>query len=280
MLSTSASAHPEPVADENPTQRMRRLRAELCARAQAFAPALTPAQFFSHDCGLALIDAPLPYCAGKELDLHIAVRRPSPQPERKGVVAHRLGAREPARWTAKGLPIEHPARMWRQVASTWALDDLIAVGDFLVHPRNGLLTIEELRAEVDNAGDVRGILRRALEEIRSGAESPRETALRLAITRAGLPEPELNWDLHDARGRFIARLDLAYPRYRVAPEYDGRQHAEGDQFVKDADRWDAIGAQDWNLVRVLGHHLHPDPQPAVDKVANALLAAGWRPGRR
>ncbi|WP_194422234.1 hypothetical protein [Microbacterium abyssi] len=169
--------------------------------------------------------------------------------------------------------------MWRQVASTWKLDDLIAAGDFLVHTRNKLTTLDDLWAEVHAAGDVRGLLKRALLEIRDGAESARETSLRLAITRAGLPQPELNWDLHDEGGRFVARLDMAYPQYRVAPEYDGRQHAEGAQFARDADRWDDIRSQRWNLVRVLSHHLHPDPQIAVEKVANALISAGWRPGR-
>jgi len=257
---------------------MERLREELLERARAFAPALTPAQFYSHATGLALLDAPLPYARHDRLDLHVSVRRPHPQPQRHGVIGHRLQQRESARWTARGLPIEHPARMWRQAAQTLSLDDLIAAGDHLVHPRNRLVTLDDLRDEVDESGDVRALLRQALREIRLGAESARETALRLALTRAGLPEPELNWELHDEHGRFIARLDLAYPQFRVASEYDGRQHAEPQQFVRDADRWDEIRAHDWHLVRVLSHHLHPDPRPAIRKVADALVAAGWRPG--
>ena len=169
--------------------------------------------------------------------------------------------------------------MWRQAASIWSVDDLIAAGDFLVHPRTGLVTIEDLRDEIAEAGDIRGRLKRALLEIREGAESAQETVLRLAITRAGLPEPELNWELRDENGRFVARLDLAYPQFRVASEYDGRHHADEQQFRTDADRWDDIRAQDWNLVRVLSHHLRPDPRIAVEKVASALIAAGWRPGR-
>ena len=71
-------------------------------------------------------------------------------------------------------------------------------------------------------GDVRGgLLKRALTDVRAGVRSPRETLLRLTLQRAGLPEPEINWTLRDARGRAVAELDLAYPRWRVAPEYDG-----------------------------------------------------------
>lgn len=279
LLRAPAAGVPLPV-DETPTARMQRLRAELLERARRFAPALTEDQFVSHGSGLAIIGAPIPYTSANRLDLHVSARRPKPQPARRGVIGHRLQVRPPDRLRVHDLPIEHPARMWRQAASTWNVDDLIAAGDFLIHPRNALATIEDLWNELDEAGDVRGRLKRALPEIREGAESAQETALRLAIIRAGLPEPELNWCLYDHSGRFVARLDLAYPEYRVASEYDGRQHAEAEQFARDADRWESIRVLDWQLVRILSHHLRPDPQIAVDKVASALIAAGWRPGRR
>lgn len=96
-----------------------------------------------------------------------------------------------------------------------------------------------------------------------------------------MPEPLLNHELRSPGGTLIARLDLAYPRYRVAVEYDGRVHAEHvAQFRRDADRWDAIRAAGWQHVRILAHHLRPDPGVAVDKVTTALLAGGWTPSRR
>ncbi len=170
--------------------------------------------------------------------------------------------------------------MWRQAASLWQLDDLIAAGDFLVLPRNGLVTLDDLRREVEEAGDVAGgVLTRALSGIRVGAETAEETALRLAIVRAGLPEPCLNWTLRSADGVFVARLDLAYPDYKVAVEHDGRTHAfDEQQFARDSDRWDAVASSGWRLVRVLSHHLHPDPSVAVRRAADALVDAGWRPG--
>lgn len=175
--------------------------------------------------------------------------------------------------------MEHPARLWRQATAEWSLDDLVVAGDFLVLPQRNLLSLGDLEREIDEAGDPGGVLARALAEIRVGAESPEETRLRLALIRAGLPEPELNWSLHARDQRFIARLDLAFPRYRVASEYDGRGHAFDDaQFKRDADRWDDIRATGWILVRILSHHLRPDPQVAVRKVADQLIAAGWRPG--
>ncbi|MCW3493088.1 endonuclease domain-containing protein [Microbacterium sp. SSM24] len=176
-----------------------------------------------------------------------------------------------------GVPAESPVRAWRQAAAHWGLDDLIAAAEFLVHPRRGLATIEELAAEVEAMGDVGGgLLTQSLALVRVGSESPEETALRLLLIRAGLPEPAINVDLRASSGRFIARLDLAYVEYRVAIEYDGRIHAENDrQFRRDADRWDDIRAAGWQHVRILSHHVRPDPRVAVRKVMTALGAAGW-----
>lgn len=117
----------------------------------------------------------------------------------------------------------------------------------------------------------------ALASIRLGAESPRESKVRRILMRAGLPEPELNWTLRDARGNFVARLDMAYPDHRVAVEYDGRQHADVHQFRRDADRWPAIAGQGWLLVRVVDHHLRDPERFIVAPTVTALRSRGWRP---
>lgn len=101
--------------------------------------------------------------------------------------------------------------------------------------------------------------------------------MRLILVRAGLPEPELNPELRDEDGNFVARLDLAYPEYRVAVEYDGRQHAELAQFRRDADRWPAVAAQGWLLIRVVDHHLLDPVRGVVHPVSRALRSRGWCP---
>ncbi len=180
--------------------------------------------------------------------------------------------------SADSLRTEHPVRAWRQCGTLWRLDDLVAAGDFLISGPSPLATIDELRAEVELMGDVRGTLRRALAVVRVGPRSPRETRLRLTLVRAGLPEPDISWVLRDVSGDFVAELDLAYPRWRVATEYDGRVHAEdATQFAKDADRWDRIRAEGWDHVRILSHHLAGSGTVAARKVRDALIRAGWRP---
>lgn len=252
----------------------------LLDRCLEYAPRMSPDQFFSGETALALHGVPTPHFE-ERTPLHVATHRPHYPPRIAGISRHRLQKREPT-WTTfdSGIRVEDPVRAWRQAAQTWHHDDLVIAADHLVLPANRLATLDDLRAEVRAMGDLRGgVLVSALRYARIGAESPGETRLRLVLVRAGLPEPVLNHDIHDSDGVHIARLDQAYPRFRVAAEYDGRVHAEDvAQFRRDADRWEAIRAHDWRLVRILAHHLRgPDPQ-AVPLVRQALLERGWRPG--
>ena len=243
--------------------------------AAEYAPRLTDWQFFSHETALEAVGAPLPEWPYRPR-LHVAAHRPRREPRIRGVVGHRLQARQSAVLvTTTGLPIEAPVRAWRQVGFHWQLDDLIAAADFMLSGESPMATLDQLREEIEIMGDVRrGILRRALIEARGGVRSARETRLRLVLTRSGLPEPEINWVLRNARGAAVAELDLAYPRWRVCPEYDGRVHAEdARQFELDADRWSAIARAGWTHVRILRHHMRGRHPLAIDMVRRALSAA-------
>lgn len=248
---------------------------ELC---RAYAPRLREGQFFSHETALLLHGAPMPEWPYVPA-IHVSAHRPAREPRTQGVIGHRLQTRPPAFRVIAGLPVEDPARAWRQCGRRWTHGDLVAAADFLVSGAQPRVRAAELRAEVARMGDVRGgILSRALDDVRSGVRSARETRLRLLLRDAGLPEPQTAWNLYDERGTFIAELDLAYPRRRVAVEYDGRVHAaDPDQFARDADRWDAVRAQGVDLVRILSHHLAGDGAAAVQKVRAALTRAGWTP---
>lgn len=254
---------------------------DLRARCRQYLPRMRDWQFFSHETALALHGAPVPTWPRRPA-IHVSAHRPAREPRVVGIVGHRLQTREMRAVTdADGLRIEHPVRAWRQTGTLWRLDDLVAAADYLVSGDRPLASVAELREEVAMMGDARRrILDRALRDVRVGVRSPRETKLRLVLGRAGLPEPEINWALRDGSGRFVAELDLAYPRWRVAPEYDGRVHADDHrQFEKDGDRWDRIRATGWDHVRILNHHMRGDGREAVDRVRSALRRAGWSDDR-
>jgi len=248
--------------------------------ALALLPRLGEGQFFSHETALLEHGAPMPewpYRPG----IHVSAYRPAREPRTRGVTGHRLQLRRAAFTVVHELPIEDPVRAWRQVGRLWEFGDLVAAADFLVSGSAPLATADGLRHEIVTMGDVRGgILIRALREVRFGVRSARETRLRLLLKDAGLPEPEVAWNLFDDRGTFVAECDLAYPRYRVALEYDGRVHAENAaQFARDADRWAAIRRIGWSHDRVLSHHMDNGGAAAVAIAREALRKAGWTPGR-
>ncbi|PVW04252.1 hypothetical protein DEA06_09525 [Microbacterium sp. Gd 4-13] len=248
------------------------LRDSVLDRCRLFLPRLDGLQFFSHSTAAALWQMLLPRSAEMG-PLHVAACPPARAPRTTGVIGHRTDLTAEMLTLAQGLPVPSVAETWAQLGSILTLDDLVAAAD-------GILTAGSASAEDLAAAVVRlrrrgaRDLARALSEMRTGSESRPETRTRLVLSRAGLPEPELNQDLRSADGRFIARLDIAYRRYRVCVEYDGRQHAEHAQFARDADRWADIEAEGWIIVRVLAHHL-ADPPSFVARVERALRSRGW-----
>ncbi len=82
------------------------------------------------------------------------------------------------------------------------------------------------------------------------SESPMESRLRVLLALGGLPRPVPQHVVRDAAGRFVARVDLAWPDERVAVEYDGLWHADSDQFHRDRRRLNALGRAGWVVVHV------------------------------
>ena len=98
-----------------------------------------------------------------------------------------------------------------------------------------------------------------------------ETALRLLLIRAGLPEPELNQELFDDRGRWIGRFDMVYRDARVIVEYDGDQHRTSTtQYELDISRIDRAIAAKWRVVRVRARGIHVSPAHTIRRVREAL----------
>jgi very-short-patch-repair endonuclease len=176
--------------------------------------------------------------------------------------------------------VSEPLTLFVELATLLGEDDLVAVGDALVldpaelDPRDlrPWITLDALRAgcEAARAHGVRRA-RRAAARVRQGAESPMETFLRLLILRAGLPEPELNQELFDDRGRWIGRFDMVYRDARVIVEYDGDQHRTSTvQYERDISRIDRAIAASWTVVRVRASGIYIHPHETVRRVQEAL----------
>jgi hypothetical protein len=141
-----------------------------------------------------------------------------------------------------------------------AVDQLIAAG--LVD----LETVRTLAASLRGAGSARARAACTLADGR--AESPQETRLRLLIGRSGLPTPVAQFVVR-VEGRFVGRVDFAWPDLKVAVEYDGLWHAEEGQFARDRQRLNRLRAAGWQVVFVTAADLYR-PDQLVALIAEAL----------
>jgi hypothetical protein len=171
----------------------------------------------------------------------------------------------------RGLPITSPTQTFLDLADL-DLVDLVVLGDSLV--RAGVVTPPQLVAAATAFRGRRARhLRRAAALVRVGVDSPMETRLRLLILLAGLPEPVVNHPLRDDAGRVRYRLDLSYPEWRIAIEYDGRQHAENTaQWRWDIQRREDLDADGWRLVVVLSGDLYRGPARTLERIRSAAGA--------
>ena len=115
---------------------------------------------------------------------------------------------------------------------------------------------------------------------RREAESVGETRVRYACWREGLPSPRLQVPILDARGRVVARVDMAWPEYGVFLEFDGLVkyatllrpgETTSDAVVREKHREDLIRElTGWTCIRVTWADL-ADPARLAARIRAALL---------
>lgn len=250
-------------------------------RAAALAPLLATDQRFSHVTAAELWGMRLPERHPEQL--HVTYRNGARAMRRPGVVGHvEATGGAHAQLTPSGLPASAPLDAWCECASLLTIDELIVMGDGLVSRRNPVATLARLADAVDARSGRRGTarLRIALQGVRANSDSARETMLRLAVMRAGFPEPEVNAPLRDKAGSIIAHGDLVWSEFRVVLEYEGRQHAEDPaQFAIDIRRLDRIAEAAYRVIRV-DRQLMSARVQLFRTIATALVAGGWHPNDR
>ena len=146
-------------------------------------------------------------------------------------------------------------------------DAVILVDQLVVARATDLDRVRELVASTTGRFCARA---RAAVGLADGlAGSPQETRLRLLLHESTLPRPVAQHRLLDADGRFVARLDFAWPEHRLAVEYDGVWHGEPQQVGKDRARLNRLTACGWRVVFVTAADLR-DPMRLIARIAAAL----------
>ncbi|HNM86891.1 MAG TPA: hypothetical protein PKI77_20495 [Mycobacterium sp.] len=117
-------------------------------------------------------------------------------------------------------------------------------------------------------------LRELLPLVDGGAASPKESWLRLTVLDGGFPRPVTQYPAGAGREAF-AFLDMAWPEYMVALEYDGDQHRTSrGQYVKDIRRITELERIGWIVIRVIAEDSEAD---ILARVRRALIGRGWKP---
>jgi very-short-patch-repair endonuclease len=111
---------------------------------------------------------------------------------------------------------------------------------------------------------------RSLALLAEPAESPMETRLRWLLLQAGLPHPEVQFDLRDSEGRFVGRADIYYPASRVVIEYDGINHRE--RMVEDNRRQNLILNAGFRMLRFSAADIKDQPDILAARVRSALMS--------
>jgi very-short-patch-repair endonuclease len=165
------------------------------------------------------------------------------------------------------VPLTTPLRTAWEVAALESVGTAVAVLDAMV--RAGHLALPQLHELARERAGRWGVtrVRRAIPLVDPRAESAPESRVRVALQLAGLaPVPQ-----HEVRvgGRFVARVDLAWPEARLALEYEGAYHFADAQLVRDDERIARLRAAGWRVIRVSAADLR-DLADVVDRVRAAL----------
>ena len=123
--------------------------------------------------------------------------------------------------TVDGLLVTSVARTVADVARTCAFVPALAVADCAL--RVHLIDGDELAIAVAHATGWPGApaARRVLAFADPGSGSVGETRSRIAIHRAGLPRPELQWEVRSG-SRVLGEADFGWPDLATVGEFDGK----------------------------------------------------------
>jgi hypothetical protein len=216
---------------------------------------------------------PLPPWIGlHEADQPVTVAAPTGlranRPRRGDVRGRRLRIPKEHATHLFDLQITTPARTWLDCAELIPREHLVAMGDVAL--RRGLASPGELARMVAWARRRRGVVnaRACLPLLDPDSESPGESITRAHLLFGELPRPVCNLDIC-FQGRWIARVDLAWPTQRVIVEYDGVVHLSETQRRRDAARRNLLQEAGWLVITFTADDL-ARPWLMVSQVRRAL----------
>ncbi|HWC23448.1 MAG TPA: DUF559 domain-containing protein [Flexivirga sp.] len=172
----------------------------------------------------------------------------------------------------QGVLATTPGQTFLDMARPLEFIDLLVFGDSLV--RNAPCSPVYLRQFVaDKSAHGAQLAREVAAMVRSNVRSPNKSRLRLLIVSGGLPEPEINHVVTDNRTSKWREIDLAYPEWKVAVEFDGSHHFERRQRDKDILRQEELEALGWKTVVITSTAMYGEPLRVLVRITDKIVAA-------
>ena len=175
-----------------------------------------------------------------------------------------------------GVPVTSAARTVADCLRHLARRDAVAVADAAL--RRGL-TEAAVREVLERQArwPYAGVAALALSLVDPRHESPLESRSAVVMAEHDIPAPIPQWEVLDASGGVVARVDFGWPDLGVVGEADGRAKyatADAGRVIEDEkDRHARVEALGLVVVRWGERHLHGPVPPLVP-----LLHAGFRRG--
>lgn len=177
--------------------------------------------------------------------------------------------------TVAGIPVTTPVRTLFDLGRHLPRNEAVTRIDALLW--TGRVSVAEVQPLIARYPLAPGLsaLRTALDLADAGAESPRETLLRLLLTDAGMRPESTQIKVYQG-GKIVAKLDMGWDDLKIGIQYDGRHHqSDRGQYVRDQQINRTLEAKGWIIIRVIAEDTADD---ILARVAAALLSRGWRGG--
>lgn len=253
----------------------------------AYSHVVSPRAAFSHSTAALLHGLPLPVGVTSSL-VEVTLIGDGRAPRGRGVRGHRwhlpTSCAEtilvPSVSTGELLPLRVLTREATIVTLAQRLEipDLVALVDAArtLAPLGRRARVPHIVQRLARGKPGNVVLRRAIALSRQGSRSRPETLLRLMLTTAGFPEPEVAWSAPVEGG--VHEADLAWPAVGVVLEYEGDVHrVDRRRFRSDIRRFDAYLDAGLSPIRATGDDVFLDPERLFSIVERRLRSRGWVP---
>ena len=232
-----------------------------------YLPRLKRGHRFGGRTAMRLWGLPFPVAWTVEEPLEVIVPPAAAPPQTARVKGSRLADHRAHGMVLTGVPVVDPVAALFSCAPELTVQQAVIVIDAVVTtasnypelgPMRPMTTLGSIEARLAQWGRFPGCgtIRAALPLARELVESPKESETRLIVVGAGLPEPIVQFEVREG-ARLVARVDLAYPEWKIAIEYEGDGHrADREQWRRDIQRQRELEARGWIVIRLTQEDLH------------------------